>query len=425
MEALFGPELVTKGGKKPTAEVLGGKKAVLIYFSAHWCPPCRAFTPKLGEWYTKNHAKANFEIVFVSSDKTPGDFAEYHGSMPFAALPFEDRQRKGELSARFKVQGIPTLVVVAPDGKLITAKGRDKVMGDEDCNDFPWTPLTFAECLGDSLVKQGGGTVSTQEAIAGKTLAIYFSAHWCPPCRAFTPKLKEFYAEYKKLDPNFEIIFSSGDREKKEAESYFKDEHGDYLMVPFDHEKGRAGLDELFDVEGIPTLVICDAAGKLINASGRGKVAGGAAAAPRVKAEGWEPPLIGDLAEGPEALGKDINECKTVVVLLHGLAGAVNQVTTAIEPLAREMKQAGGDDGPTCIFLISKAAGGVVDQIGALTKKNGGPRCENPCSDGKPLVMLFDIPSGGAFYVSPMTEVTTDSLRSFVAAPGDRCQLER
>ena len=29
-------------------------KVFAIYFSAHWCPPCRGFTPKLAEWYTKD-----------------------------------------------------------------------------------------------------------------------------------------------------------------------------------------------------------------------------------------------------------------------------------------------------------------------------------------------------------------------------------
>jgi hypothetical protein len=38
-EALFGATLLTKDGEKPTSEVLGGKTNVMIYFSAHWCPP--------------------------------------------------------------------------------------------------------------------------------------------------------------------------------------------------------------------------------------------------------------------------------------------------------------------------------------------------------------------------------------------------
>ena len=32
----FGAELQTKDGKKPTAQVLSGKKVIGIYFSAHW-----------------------------------------------------------------------------------------------------------------------------------------------------------------------------------------------------------------------------------------------------------------------------------------------------------------------------------------------------------------------------------------------------
>ena len=33
------------------------------------------------------------------------------------------------------------------------------------------------------------------DALADKTIGIYFSAHWCPPCRAFTPVLVEFHNE--------------------------------------------------------------------------------------------------------------------------------------------------------------------------------------------------------------------------------------
>ena len=48
---LLGNNLETKQGQKPTNEVLAGKDVVALYFSAHWCPPCKAFTPKLRAAY--------------------------------------------------------------------------------------------------------------------------------------------------------------------------------------------------------------------------------------------------------------------------------------------------------------------------------------------------------------------------------------
>ena len=58
-----------------------------IYFSAHWCGPCRGFTPKLSEWYKKDLSKKNFEIIFVSSDRDQGAFDGYLNEMPWVALP--------------------------------------------------------------------------------------------------------------------------------------------------------------------------------------------------------------------------------------------------------------------------------------------------------------------------------------------------
>jgi nucleoredoxin len=47
-----------------------------LYFSAHWCPPCNEFTPKLGEFYREINKECEhiqdkiIEIIFVSCDKT-------------------------------------------------------------------------------------------------------------------------------------------------------------------------------------------------------------------------------------------------------------------------------------------------------------------------------------------------------------------
>ena len=96
-KALLGETLVGTG--KGIEAVCGEGKTVGIYFSAHWCPPCRGFTPKLAEFYKKYHTEKNFEIVFVSSDKNEGEFQEYYKEMPWLALPYSDRDRKVSLLA--------------------------------------------------------------------------------------------------------------------------------------------------------------------------------------------------------------------------------------------------------------------------------------------------------------------------------------
>ena len=40
-----------------TADVLGSKKTVALYFSASWCRPCQQFTPMLTKFYNEMNKK--------------------------------------------------------------------------------------------------------------------------------------------------------------------------------------------------------------------------------------------------------------------------------------------------------------------------------------------------------------------------------
>jgi thiol-disulfide isomerase/thioredoxin len=120
-------------------EALEGKKVIGLYFSAHWCPPCRRFTPELVKVYNelkKQHGE--FEVVFLSSDRSKEAFEEYFGEMPWLAVPHAD-ETKAKLSEKFGVQGIPSLQLLHPDGKLITAEGRSAV-SEDGAKGFPWVP---------------------------------------------------------------------------------------------------------------------------------------------------------------------------------------------------------------------------------------------------------------------------------------------
>merc|ERR1719168_227761 len=69
---------------------LKSKKYFGLYFSAHWCPPCRQFTPILSAFY--KYAKVDeLEIIFLSSDRDQAAFDEYYAEMPWVALPHEQR----------------------------------------------------------------------------------------------------------------------------------------------------------------------------------------------------------------------------------------------------------------------------------------------------------------------------------------------
>lgn len=96
VEVFTGRTLLNKDGEFVDPEEALRNKVVGIYFSAGWCPPCRDFTPILCDFYTElveeSEPPAQFEIVFVSSDKTSDDMVEYYHDMhgDWLALPWTD-----------------------------------------------------------------------------------------------------------------------------------------------------------------------------------------------------------------------------------------------------------------------------------------------------------------------------------------------
>ena len=125
LEDLFQGPLLDSEGKEVSKKILGGK-TIGIYFSAHWCPPCRSFTPKLVKFRDAN--KKDFEVVFISSDRSPKAQMDYmKGSkMKWYTMPHRS-DAANALSKKYEVRGIPSLVIVSPDGKTITKNGRNDV----------------------------------------------------------------------------------------------------------------------------------------------------------------------------------------------------------------------------------------------------------------------------------------------------------
>ncbi|XP_045208081.1 uncharacterized protein LOC123559968 [Mercenaria mercenaria] len=131
IKAIVGDKIINKKGEEVDVEELcKDKKAVGIYFSAHWCPPCRGFTPVLSKFYEANDK--DFVVIFVSSDRDQSSFDEYFGEMPWYAVSYSKRDVKDAVSTKYGVRGIPTLVVLKPDGTTIDANGRGVVASAGD-----------------------------------------------------------------------------------------------------------------------------------------------------------------------------------------------------------------------------------------------------------------------------------------------------
>lgn len=139
----FRSDLVTCEGRKFEkfdAASLSGKKYLAIYFSAGWCPPCRAFTPELVKWYKRKKSKLeDFDIIFVSSDKTEEAMQAYmkDDKMAWPAVAYD--QKSGSSLRKYSGRGIPCLVVVDANGKVISHSyegeeyvGPTKVLKDLD-----------------------------------------------------------------------------------------------------------------------------------------------------------------------------------------------------------------------------------------------------------------------------------------------------
>ncbi|HST31419.1 MAG TPA: thioredoxin-like domain-containing protein [Chthoniobacterales bacterium] len=121
---------------------------------------------------------------------------------------------------------------------------------------------------GDLVQYRNGSLVHFDDsAIASKKLiAVYFSAHWCGPCRKFTPQLVEYYNRVVPQHPEFEIVFYSHDRSSADFETYMREANMPWPAIDFPKLRGKQALTKEAG-PGIPSLVLFDSTGRLISSS--------------------------------------------------------------------------------------------------------------------------------------------------------------
>ncbi|XP_062984653.1 nucleoredoxin-like protein 2 [Elgaria multicarinata webbii] len=132
VDVFSGRLLISRDGRAVEPEQALENKIVGLYFSAAWCSLCRDFTPTLCDFYSELVEDANpaapFEIVFISSDRSPEEMVDYMHNMhgDWLALPFHD-PLKHELKKKYNITAIPKLVIVKQTGEVITDKGRKQI----------------------------------------------------------------------------------------------------------------------------------------------------------------------------------------------------------------------------------------------------------------------------------------------------------
>ena len=340
----------------------------------------------------------------MSSDRDEASFADYYAEMPWAALPFGDRDRKAALSSRFKVRGIPTLVLLDGAGGVITTDGRSAV-GKSGAAGFPWAPKTIGEALGSEPVVDAAGA-STAVPSASRYVALYFSASWCPPCRGFTPKLVAAYNAVNAGEKALDVLFVSGDRDEASFKEYHS--HMPWHAVPYDDEARRDALNTAAGVRGIPTLVLCerDAAApgglRVVNASARGAVEAG-----RAFPAGWLPPAVADVNDDEGAVDA-LNEGPVLCLLAEGAPEA----DTAAALAALTALKAAQAQAPSPLFVCAAyGKGGMSGQLRKL--------CALGEPTGVPQLALVDCPKDEFW----LLEHAPDAKAAAPVCDGDVCTM--
>ncbi|XP_057810981.1 probable nucleoredoxin 1 isoform X2 [Salvia miltiorrhiza] len=278
--------VISADGKKvPVTELEG--KTIGLYFLLATYNGCIAFKPKLMEVYKSLREKGeNFEIVMIPLDDDEPSFQEEFASLPWLSLPVKDKCCS-KLVRYFELNSLPTLVAIGPDGKTLHSNVVEAIE-EHGVKAYPFTPERFAELeeiekarreaqtLESILVSEDCDFVLGKDGVkvpvsdlVGKNVLLYFSAHWCPPCRAFLPALTKAYNEIKEKGGALEVIFISSDRDQASFDEFFS--KMPWLALPFG-DKRKQSLSRSFKVRGIPMVVAIGPTGKTVTTDAREQI---------------------------------------------------------------------------------------------------------------------------------------------------------
>jgi cytochrome c biogenesis protein CcmG/thiol:disulfide interchange protein DsbE len=99
------------GGTISLADLRG--QVVLVNFWATWCPPCRAEMPDIQQVYDR-YREQGFTVLAVNQQEGEAQVAPFADQMGLTFPILMDRD--GSVSARYRVNGLPSTFFVDRDG---------------------------------------------------------------------------------------------------------------------------------------------------------------------------------------------------------------------------------------------------------------------------------------------------------------------
>ncbi|XP_006277104.3 nucleoredoxin-like protein 1 [Alligator mississippiensis] len=109
-------------------------KVMLLYFGSGECPRCQEFSPVLKDFFVRLTDEFYVErasqlvLVYVSQDETEEKQEKFLKTMPkrWLSLPFQD-EFKRELESMFVVCDTPIVVVLKPNGEVISGNAVEEI----------------------------------------------------------------------------------------------------------------------------------------------------------------------------------------------------------------------------------------------------------------------------------------------------------
>ncbi|KAG6502268.1 hypothetical protein ZIOFF_042157 [Zingiber officinale] len=252
--------LIRNNGDKVAIGSLEGKM-IAFYFSVSCLPHCQLFNLRLIEVYNELSSQDNgFEIIFVSDDRDEDSFNDYFSKMPWFAIPFSDSWMRRKLEKKFSAMGVPTLVILDVNGKVLNREGVKAVKG-YGAEGYPFTVEKISKLreeaenakkvqtlrsvlvssYRDYLIANDRSKVSVSN-LEGKIVALYFTYN-DDFSREFTAELAQIYRKLKEIGESFEVVLVSWDDEEScydeaiESMPWLAFPFNDKSSFPFSQEK--------------------------------------------------------------------------------------------------------------------------------------------------------------------------------------------